>query len=642
MIFFLLPSVNICIYKCIDCILDDEAPKSIISNSLSHYLYEIKNKIKLCENDWDIYKKYTNPYEYINSLVPDVFNKSNNFNLYSGLGCPRASNQERDMPHSGLMPRIEVNPYSCRGASAPNSVGDLRSPEEFGDFNAITTAQWLCNKSRRELQALHFVNGTNVYRTGSSTTPYKGIHSETNDHHETKVSNPRTEVNLYSGQRSKASQQLNQENALRHCEKDDFGEFKAAGLATQRSADLNSRIDARDTEGISESIGLGCTDCVAASLRSDQDRDMPHSGLRPRTEVNLYSLVPETNVIRYNKHLSRCVSKYKPLSRSYFKMIELLNNFIFTNNINLYRSFENQTYNYDTPNSAAGGVNAPRPIRSFHLAEGPGGFIEALVNMRKNSEDIYVGMTIVDDENEQNVPGWKKSEQFLKNNKNVSIELGEDGTGNILSMKNFLYCRNKYGSSMDLITADGGFDFSMDFNSQEQNISKLLFAQICYALCLQKMKGNFILKIFDCFIEHTVDLLYILSAFYEKVYITKPQTSRYANSEKYIVCKNFLVTNDKGVFPYLKTSFEKMLHASAINPDINIQRFLKIPISTFYITKMEEYNAIFGQQQIENIHQTITLIENKQKNDKLEAIIKSNIQKCIHWCVKYKIPYNTF
>jgi hypothetical protein len=29
-------------------------------------------------------------------------------NLYSGLGCPRASNQDRDMPHSGLRPRIEV------------------------------------------------------------------------------------------------------------------------------------------------------------------------------------------------------------------------------------------------------------------------------------------------------------------------------------------------------------------------------------------------------------------------------------------------------------------------------------------------------------------------------------------------------
>jgi len=435
MIFFLLPSVNICIYKFIDCILDEDVPESKISNSLSCYLYEIKNKIKLCEYDWDIYKKYTNPYEYINSVVPDVFNKKNQHVLED--------------------------------------------------------------------------NSSGTHESGSS--------------------------------------------------------------------------------------------------------------------------------IRYNKHLPRCVSKYKPLSRSYFKMIELLNNFIFTTNVNMYRSFDSQMYSYNTPIQ-----QDANPMRSFHLAEGPGGFIEALANTRKNPEDVYIGMTIIDDENEQNVPGWKKSEQFLKNNKNVTIELGEDGTGNILSMQNFLYCRNKYGSSMDLITADGGFDFSMDFNSQERNISKLLFAQICYALCLQKMKGNFILKIFDCFIEHTVDLLYILSAFYEKVYITKPQTSRYANSEKYIVCKNFLVASDIGVFPYLKAAFDKMLQASAANPDINTHRFLKIPISTFYITKMEEYNAIFGQQQIENIHQTITLIENKQKNDKLEAIIKSNVQKCIHWCMKYKVAYNTF
>ena len=448
-------------------------------------MYEIKNKIKLCENDWDIYKKYTNPYEYINSVVPDIFNKSN-----------RGHNFLEE--NSGQ--RSFASQHSDNKVAITRKVASL--PDEFG---------------QRSFASQH-------------------------------------------------SEAINQENAKRS---DDFGEFSGS--------------------------------------------------------------------LKYNKHMSRCVSKYKPLSRSYFKMIELLNNFIFTNNINMYRSFDNQIYNYNAPIH-----HDTNPMRSFHLAEGPGGFIEALVNTRKNSEDVYVGMTIVDDENEQNVPGWKKSEQFLKNNKNVTIELGEDGTGNILSIQNFLYCRNKYGSSMDLITADGGFDFSMDFNSQEQNISKLLFAQICYALCLQKMKGNFILKIFDCFIEHTVDLLYILSAFYEKVYITKPQTSRYANSEKYIVCKNFLVVNDKGVFPYLKTSFEKMLRASALKPNINTYRFLKIPISTFFITKIEEYNAIFGQQQIENIHQTITLIENKHNNDKLEVIIKSNIQKCIHWCVKYKVAYNTF
>ena len=144
----------------------------------------------------------------------------------------------------------------------------------------------------------------------------------------------------------------------------------------------------------------------------------------------------------------------------------------------------------------------------------------------------------------KSVPGWKKSDYFLKSHPNIHIETGADKTGNILSMDNFLHCRAKYGSSMDLITGDGGFDFSADFNNQEMNITQLLFAQMCYALCLQKYNGSFILKIFDCFMEHTVDILYILSAFYETVYITKPKTSRYANSEKYLVCKNFLLFDD--------------------------------------------------------------------------------------------------
>ena len=52
---------------------------------------------------------------------------------------------------------------------------------------------------------------------------------------------------------------------------------------------------------------------------------------------------------------------------------------------------------------------------------------------------------------------------------------------------------------MDLITADGGFDFSLDFNNQEIIITKLLFAQMTYALLMQKQGGSFILKIFDTF-----------------------------------------------------------------------------------------------------------------------------------------------
>ena len=53
---------------------------------------------------------------------------------------------------------------------------------------------------------------------------------------------------------------------------------------------------------------------------------------------------------------------------------------------------------------------------------------------------------------------------------------------------------------MDIITGDGGFDFSIDYNKQEILAVRLIFTQIVYALHLQKKGGTFILKIFDTLI----------------------------------------------------------------------------------------------------------------------------------------------
>jgi 23S rRNA U2552 (ribose-2'-O)-methylase RlmE/FtsJ len=306
----------------------------------------------------------------------------------------------------------------------------------------------------------------------------------------------------------------------------------------------------------------------------------------------------------------KSVSKYKPISRSFFKMVEIVHTF---------RLFFKE------------------PIRTFHLAEGPGGFIEAMVHMRKCSEDKYIGMTLLDEKkNNPNIPGWKKSENFMKSNPNIFLENGADGTGDILSCENFEYVVSKYGK-MDIVTADGGFDFSIDFNQQEKMIGKLLFAQMAFALCLNKFRGHFILKIFDCFMGHTVDILYILSSFYEKVYIMKPHTSRYANSERYVVCIGFLYDNSSGFYPYLLRAFKSMME----NPGSFPGRFINrdIGINQYFIKKIEEYNAIFGQKQIQNITYTLSLIDSKTKMDKIETLLQLNIQKSMDWCIRFQVPY---
>lgn len=304
-----------------------------------------------------------------------------------------------------------------------------------------------------------------------------------------------------------------------------------------------------------------------------------------------------------------CISKLKPLSRSYYKMIEI---------IDIFKLLEKQK---DT-------------IQSFHIAEGPGGFIEALVTKRDNKNDKYTGISLLDDKDDNNIPGWKKSKQFLENNPNVFIENGIKQDGNILDIDNFDYVVNKYKSTMDFITADGGFDFSIDFNNQENVMFQLLCAQICFAISLQKKGGCFVLKIFDCFSEKTVDLIYLLCCFYKTVHICKPQTSRYANSEKYVVCKNFLFGKSENYLSKIRSLLIDVLNDDKIN------RIIDEKIPEFFINKIEEMNSTIGLQQIETINNTMKLIENKNKNEKIENLIKNNIQKSIHWCVKHEVPYN--
>lgn len=344
-----------------------------------------------------------------------------------------------------------------------------------------------------------------------------------------------------------------------------------------------------------------------------------------------------TNIYEYihtnNPHKKKSVSKYKPLSRSYFKMIELINEFDLLD---------------DIPNHPG----ATRTIRTFHLAEGPGGFIEAVVNLRNNPNDTYIGMTIQDDKHDGTIPGWNKSDRFVMSNPNVRLDYGADGTGNILEISNFEYCYNKYRSTMDFITADGGFDFSTDFNNQELQIVELLFAQIAFALVMQKPGGNFVLKIFDCFYSSTVDLLALLSSFYHTVYITKPLTSRSGNSEKYVVCKGFL--NDHSAeefYPYLYNTFVKNTFSVASGVQGNtverssnefryIVRMLSVPIPIYFKVKLEEYNSGFGFYQLENIHNTINMIERSSKPERIDHLIQTNIGKCIDWCIRYNVPYN--
>jgi hypothetical protein len=86
------------------------------------------------------------------------------------------------------------------------------------------------------------------------------------------------------------------------------------------------------------------------------------------------------------------------------------------------------------------------------------------------------------------------------------------------------------------------------------------------------------------------------------VFIFKPNTSRSANSEKYIICRNYK-NNNKRIISNIIENFDIL-----INQVETIYSLFNINFNQLFITKLQEINAIYGQQQLENIKNTLGLI----------------------------------
>lgn len=85
--------------------------------------------------------------------------------------------------------------------------------------------------------------------------------------------------------------------------------------------------------------------------------------------------------------------------------------------------------------------------------------------------------------------------------------------------------------------ADGGFSVEGQENIQEILSKQLYLAQCLVALSILRTNGHFVVKLFDLFTPFSAGLIYLMSKCFDKICICKPNTSRPANSERYLVCK---------------------------------------------------------------------------------------------------------
>ena len=234
-------------------------------------------------------------------------------------------------------------------------------------------------------------------------------------------------------------------------------------------------------------------------------------------------------------------------------------------------------------------------ILSLHFGENNNSTIECMNMMREDNNDVNVG--------------FNKVEEYTLDDQNFN---------NI----HFLF-----------------YEYS---NSNETNLIIGMVKFIIKLLQKQKNGGSCVIKINNLFYKPMIDIIYLLSSLYDKLYIIKPNTSPITSCEKYVVCKYFMCNYEK-INLYLEklliflNNFEKM-H----NDSLNVSYFVKDEIPYYFINKIEEANIIVGQQQLESLNQIVSILKNKNKEDKIETLKKNNLQKCVHWCEKYRIPYNKF
>jgi len=307
------------------------------------------------------------------------------------------------------------------------------------------------------------------------------------------------------------------------------------------------------------------------------------------------------------------ISPYNPVSRSFFKLWEILHD------------FDDKIFNESKKN-----------IRCLFLAEGPGGFAEALIKYRNFKgfiNDDLNGITLKSN-HDKNIPEWKINKDFMKK---IKISYGEDDTGNLYHFKNIKFLVNLYSpNSIDFITADGGFDFSADFNSQEELSFRLILCEVLSAILLQKEGGTFVLKIFDMFNLHTLKLIQIIKEYYDCVYAIKPLTSRPANSEKYLLCTGF-----RKLESTKELTCKLISLVSNYNEDNLDKVFNEIEFKSGILKNLVLYNYYYSMRQIDYIERTINYInyfsDKKNDNGEMIKIMDDHVRKSKKWCQKYFI-----
>jgi len=306
------------------------------------------------------------------------------------------------------------------------------------------------------------------------------------------------------------------------------------------------------------------------------------------------------------------VSLLNPLSRSYFKLIEILN---------VVRFFDN--------------IRPCTILRSAHACEGPGGFIEAFIDLsEKKKLNLAQAIAITLRPRQPNVPGWKRAANFLSKHTNITINYGADNTGDLLKEANQKAFIQACERKVHLYTADGGFDFSTNYSQQERNIFPLLIASTRVGFEVLREGGTFILKFFDIYHEGMRDLIYFLSCYFKSWTLYKPATSRPCNPEQYFIGTGYRVCTGQELI---------QLQSWCVLCDIGTvpRRLFGGDLPVQFCRNINNIIAKVVDLQLYYLKQVFSFIENSDKkkvDTEVKELLKHHQIRSYDWCKVFNVP----
>ena len=238
----------------------------------------------------------------------------------------------------------------------------------------------------------------------------------------------------------------------------------------------------------------------------------------------------------------------------------------------------------------------------FCNAELPGAFIFAInyyIKTRTSNPSFkWYGNSLWPSDSEILGDSFKLYEK----NKDNWLMNGKEYSGDVLDLKMIDYIKERIGGTVDLYTSDIGIPLNVeDLNNQETLETPLNLGQVICGLVSLKNGGHLVCKMFLFFSKFNMSLLSILNNLFDEFYISKPVSSRPANSEIYIIGKGY-----KG---YNKEAMTELLEALVMwkTKDMSNKQISEIK-EEFYATLIYASYKIY-QRQIYFIEKNVRLIK---------------------------------